>query len=335
MTSAMPRFRFLPEEFKVDEIPLYPPTGEGTHTFVRIEKKLRTSEAIARQLAKLVDVPARDVGYAGRKDRMAVTTQWMSVPDLDPTVALTLRLDGAEVLEAVRHPHKLRTGQLRGNRFDLVIREVSPEAEHTARARLAEIEKRGMPNRYGAQRFGHASRNPDRGRAILFGQKSLRDRRKARFMISALQSEVFNRVLEERKAELDTVELGDVARVTESGGLFLVEDVEVDLKRALLFEISATGPIFGTKMEQPSGRVAERENQIMEQLGVPVGSALIPPRGLRVPGARRPVRVKVGEPVLTREGDWLRFVFSLPAGSYATVLLEELFGELIEGRSSS
>lgn len=328
----MIRYRVEPEDFKVEEVPLYPPTGEGGHTFVRILKRLRTSDAIARQLAERTGVPARDVGYAGRKDRVAVTTQWMSVPDLDPDEALALELDGAEVLEAVRHPHKLRTGQLKGNRFQLRLRGVDPAAEEAARARLEGIIDRGMPNRFGAQRFGHGNRNPDRGRAILSGETSLRDRRKARFLISALQSQVFNRVLEERPTALDAVEAGDVARVTESGGLFLVEDVETDLERASRFEISATGPIFGTKMSEPSGDVAAREARIMEEFGIPPGSELSVPRGLKLPGARRPVRVAVADPVLSREGEDLLFSFGLPSGSYATVLLEEVFLEVAEGR---
>ena len=327
----MIRYRVEPEDFKVEEIPLYPPSGEGGHTFVRILKRLRTSDAIARQIAQSAGVPARDVGYAGRKDRVAVTTQWMSVPGLDPDAAMALELDGAEVLEAVRHPHKLRTGQLKGNRFELLIRGVDQAAEESARKRLEEIEAQGMPNRYGAQRFGHASRNPDRGRAILAGEVTLRDRRKARFLISSLQSQVFNRVLEDRPLPLDCVEAGDVARVTESGGLFLVEDVETEAERASRFEISATGPIFGTKMTEPSGPVADREARIMEEYGIPPGSELSPPRGLRVPGARRPLRVRVGDALLHREDEDLRFSFALPSGSYATVLLEEVFLELLEG----
>ena len=325
------RFRVEPEDFKVEEIPLYPPAGEGGHTFVRVEKRLRTSDAVARQLARSVGVPARDIGYAGRKDRVAVTSQWMSVPGLDPDTALELELNGARILEAVRHPHKLRTGHLKGNRFELVLREVDPAAEAQARERLANIATRGMPNRFGPQRCGHAGRNPERGRALLSGETSLRDRRKARFMVSALQAEVFNRVLEERPLELDAVEEGDVAQVTASGGLFLVEDPSVEAERAARFEISATGPIFGTKMQWPLGPVAEREVRVMQELGVPVGKAFRPPAGLRVLGTRRPCRAPVGDPSLFRDADQLRFCFMLPAGTYATVLLEELFCHLEEG----
>ena len=331
--SDHPRFRAEPEDFRVDEISLYSPSGEGGHTFLRVEKRLLTSEGLARQLAAAAGVPARDVGYAGRKDRMAVTTQWMSVPGLDPEKALNLSLEGARVLEAVRHPHKLRTGQLKGNRFSIRIRGVGEELEERARQSLAEMMTRGMPNRFGAQRFGRDGRNVAAGRAILAGERVLRDRRKARFLLSALQSEVFNRVLEARPLPLDVVEEGDVAQVVGSGGLFVVEDAGAENPRARAFEISATGPIFGSRMVSPAGSVAVREASIMESMGLPAAADLAPPRGIRLPGGRRPFRVRPESPCLRREDDSLALEFGLPPGSYATVLLSELFGELEEGRS--
>jgi cysteine synthase len=117
----MPRIRTVVDDFFVDELPLYEPTGDGGHTFVRIEKRERNTEEVVRALARAAGVTHRDVGYAGRKDRRAVTRQWLSVPGLDPTRALSLSIPGVRVLEAVRHPHKLRTGQLRGNRFEIVV----------------------------------------------------------------------------------------------------------------------------------------------------------------------------------------------------------------------
>jgi tRNA pseudouridine13 synthase len=327
-----PRFRAEPEDFRVDEIALYDPTGTGDHTFLRIEKRLLTSDGVARQLAAAVGVPARDVGYAGRKDRAAVTTQWMSVPGLDPEEALELDFKGVRILEAVRHPHKLRTGQLRGNRFSILIRGTSEEVEANAREALAGILERGMPNRFGTQRFGHGGRNAAVGREILAGRREARDRRKARFMLSALQSEVFNRVLAERPLPLDRVAEGDVAQVVDSGGLFLVEDTVVENERAKAFEISATGPIFGTKMKAPEGEPARREAEILVAMGIPAAEDLVSPRGIRLAGARRALRVRPQEMTLIREEESLRLEFGLPPGSYATVLLEELFGDLQEGR---
>ena len=135
--NEAPRIRVCPEDFVVDELPLYPCSGEGEHTFVRVEKRLRTTEQVARMLAREAGVRPRDVGYAGRKDRNAVTRQWLSVPGLEPDQALRLELPGVRVLEASRHGNKLRTGHLAGNVFAIRVRGVS-----TALAEQAE--RRGL-----------------------------------------------------------------------------------------------------------------------------------------------------------------------------------------------
>ncbi len=329
--SGLPRIRSCPEDFIVEEIPLYPPSHEGGHTFVLVEKRLRTTEEVARELARAAGKPPRDVGYAGRKDRNAVTRQWFSVPGLSPDDALSLELSGARVLEAVAHGHKLRTGQLVGNRFEIRVRGVDDVLEEKARMAMARIVERGMPNRYGVQRFGRDGKNSERARRLLAGERIRVDRRQARFLVSALQAEVFNCVLAQRPRPLETVEVGDVARLTESGGLFIVEDKEVENERAARFEISATGPIFGTRMKQPTGEVARREALVMAGMGVPAAEDFRSPPGVRVRGARRAVRVQPGEASLRREEDALLLSCSLPAGSYVTVLLEEIFGRLAEG----
>ncbi len=327
-----PRIRASPDDFVVEEIPLYPTSGEGGHTFVFVEKRLRTTEEVARRLARECGVSPGEIGYAGRKDRVAITRQWFSVPKLDPERALDLDLDGGRVLEAYRHGHKLRTGQLVGNRFEIRVQGVDAELEANVRERAAAIERVGMPNRFGGQRFGRDEGNSDRARRILAGRPMRMDRRKARFLLSALQAEVFNLVLERRPTSLDTVEVGDVARVEESGGLFVVEDLAREIPRAAAFEISATGPIFGTKMKAPTGAVAERETAIMQELDIPIGDALVAPRGIRLRGARRSLRVRPSELCVERSGDDVVLRFALPAGSYATVLLAELLGEYDEGR---
>lgn len=323
-----PVIRCEPEDFRVEEVPLYPPSGEGTHTFVCVEKRLRTSEDVARDLARAVGVAAREVGMAGRKDRRAVSRQWFSVPGLDPDAALALELSGARVLEAARHGHKLRTGHLRANRFAIVVRGVDSERAAEAAASAARLSHVGMPNRFGTQRFGREGRNAERGLAWLRGEARGGDRRQVRFLVSALQADVFNRVLAERPVPLDALEQGDVARVEASGGLFEVCDLAREAPRAACFEISATGPIFGTKMMRPSGAVAEREAKVMEAAGVPAHGALRPPRGIRLAGGRRALRVRPRDLVLTFDPDSevAHLAVELPSGSYATVLLEELFG---------
>jgi tRNA pseudouridine13 synthase len=315
-----------PEDFLVEEIPLYAPCGEGEHTFVRVEKRLLGTEDVARALAHASGASPRDVGYAGRKDRVAVARQWLSVPGLDPPRALDLAGPGWRVLEAARHRHRLRTAQLRANRFEIRVHDVSAERVAAAPAALAELCERGLVNRFGAQRFGRGGRNPERARELLAGADPGRDRRAARFLLSALQAEVFNAVLARRTLALDELEEGDLAMLHRSGGVFVVEDLALEQPRARAFEVSATGPIFGTRAPEPRGAPLERERAVLEALGIPAGAALRPPRGLRLRGGRRALRVRPEDASCEVVGPQVLLLrFTLPAGSYATVLVEALF----------
>ena len=339
--------RSRPEDFVVVEQPLYPTSGSGGHLFLYVEKRGRTTEQVARDLARAAGVPGREVGYAGRKDRHALTRQWFSLPGVDPDEALSFELPGARILEARRHEHKLKTGHLRGNRFEIVLRGEGSEAIGVVQQRASELVRRGMPNRYGAQRFGREGDNAERARQMLATGRAPRDRRAARFLLSALQSEVFNAVLEERREAFDSVELGDLARVEQSGGLFWVDDLERDRARAGAFEISATGPIFGTRTRAPTGEIAALEQRVFDRFGLPAPDAFRLPRGLRARGARRPLRVRpeglVIEPLepeseSERESEsesGLRVCCGLPSGAYVTVLLESLVGPVRDAHAPS
>lgn len=314
-----------PEDFIVDEIPLYRPTGEGEHTFVRVEKRLRNSEDVRRELARLAGVAPKQVGFAGRKDRVAIARQWFSVPGLEPERALDLSGDGLRVLEAVRHPHKLRTGQLRGNRFELRLRELSEPGGLVAV--LDELVARGMPNRFGAQRFGRDGANAARARALLDGRRISANRSQQRFLVSALQAEVFNAVLAARPLPIDRLENGDVAWIHASGACFVVDSAEHETPRAAAFEISPTGPIFGSRVLEPRGAPLQRERAAYEKFGLGDPKAIPVPRGIRLRGARRPLRVRPEAASLEPLGPQdARLCFVLPPGSYATVLVEELLG---------
>jgi tRNA pseudouridine13 synthase len=280
------------------------------------------------------------IWYAGRKDRGAVTRQWMSVPRVEPAVARELAGQSWRVLEAVPHRHKLRTGDLMGNRFRTVVRDVAAGSVAAVAERLGEIQRRGLPNRFGRQRFGRDGDNAALGAAILRGKRdgegrARGDRRQMRFLVSALQSELFNQVLERRPLPPWELLDGDLAMVHRSGGLFIVENASVDAARASTLEISPTGPIYGAKMRQPRGAARELEDAVWRERSLPSWDDVALPRGLHVDGARRPLRVPVGgaslQPLADESAIELRF--ELPAGSYATVLIEELFpGEaIVEG----
>src|SRR5262249_34923996 len=142
-----------PEDFLVEELPAYPPSGEGEHTFLFIEKRALTSDEAVTRIAAALGADARDAGVAGQKDRQAGTRQWISLPRVDPERARGLAVEGARVIEAARHGHKLRTGHLAGNRFTLIVRGTT-DGLPRARAVLEALAARGIANYFGAQRFG-------------------------------------------------------------------------------------------------------------------------------------------------------------------------------------
>lgn len=316
----------------VDEIAAELPQGSGEHLWVLVEKRGTGTEFVATALARVFGVDERDVGYAGRKDRWAVARQWFSFPGVDPARCHGLELEGIEILEAVRHTHRLRTGQLLGNRFQIRVVELAPGDFERATVRAVEIATRGLPNRYGQQRFGRGGDNADWGRKLLAGERVAVARRDARFHLSALQSEVFNHVLDHRPWPIDQVVDGDVVWVHDTEGILLVRSAAVVADEVARFEVSATGPIFGRRCRPAAGEPAAIEAAAMAACGVdPDPRSWRLARGLDLPGSRRPLRVRVGGLRLTSDGDGAVLEVELPSGTYATVLLEALFGALEEG----
>lgn len=324
-------FKAVPEDFRVDELPAYLPCGEGEHLFLRIEKRGRDTREVVREIARTLKVGERDVGVAGQKDRHAVTTQWISVHLAAASVeeALSLQGEGFRVLEASHHRNKLRIGHLRGNRFQIVLRGVTGSGLDELRTIAAALTLVGLPNYYGAQRFGRRGDNAEVGRAILLGsddpraRRALRDPRQRRFLVSAFQSEVFNRVLARRLQEGTWARpsAGDVLERLESGGLFVCEDPATDLERVRSFECSVTGPVPGSKVRPtPSGAPAALEAEALAATGVEEAHLSASPDAR---GTRRALRLPIEVGVEGGEGEEAHLSFELPAGSYATSVLRE------------
>jgi tRNA pseudouridine13 synthase len=314
-----------PEDFAVDEIPAYMPDGDGAHLLVRFEKTdLDTKEAVRRIAARL-DADARDAGFAGMKDRRAVTTQWASFLEGDAARLDGAEIEGVRVLEARRHRNKLRTGHLRGNRFRILLRGAPAASADDARSILGELASRGVPNYYGEQRFGRGGANLDRARAWLaLGGAAPRDRFERKLLVSALQSELFNSLAAERVREgtYASVIAGDLCRKEETGGMFVAEDVEAETARAERFEISATGPMFGASMRWPAGEALRREEAALAAAGLDRGK--LERFAKYGEGTRRPYRVRLGDPSVEVREDGIAIAFELPAGAYATIVLREL-----------
>jgi tRNA pseudouridine13 synthase len=327
-------FKQVPEDFEVEEVPSYLPSGTGAHLFLWIEKRGCTTPEVAQALGRAFGVRTRDVGSAGLKDRQAVARQWFSVPT-DRSDVPALHVSGApasevRVLAAARHQNKLRTGQLRGNRFHIRLR--GAEDLSLAREGLAALDQRGVPNWFGPQRFGRAGDNAQLGRALLSGgshpavEKARRDRFLRRLALSAFQSALFNESLDERLSLglLGRAELGDLLQlgVDGRGPVFSCEDPEVDGPRCARFEVSPTGPLFGPRMTWPAGDPGRRERALFERQGL--SDDLLSRGGDELSGGRRAYRVQPFDAAAERVEDGIRLSFALPRGAYATSVLREL-----------
>jgi tRNA pseudouridine13 synthase len=328
---ALPRARFKasPEDFVVEEIPAYPASGAGEHVFVGIRKRELATPDAARRLARALSVSPNEVSWAGLKDRVAVATQTLSVRlplGVDAAAALASFADPAlEILSVARHGNKLKPGHLHGNRFTILLRELGDASDAVAKG-LAEMARTGAPNAFGFQRFGRDQRNVERALDMLSGKmRPPRDKRQARLLFSALQSALFNEVLEARLKDGSwcTVLPGDLAKKEDTGGLFLVPLEGDELADAVLRAgeglIAATGPLFGAKMRWPEGASKELEAAVLARSGL-TDEALEQARSWGE-GTRRPLRIPVEALSTERTSDGLLVRFTLPKGAYATTVL--------------
>lgn len=317
--------RERPEDFRVDETPAYLPCGEGDHLYVRFEKRELDTPRAVRRIAEILGVDPRDCGWGGLKDRRAVTTQWASFLFGDPGKLEGASIEGVRVLESARHGNKLRTGHVRSNAFDLLLRGADPGRAADARTVLDELASRGVPNYFGPQRFGRDGSNlVAAARWILDRGRAPRKPFLRKLLVSVLQSAIFNELLAARVTEgsLDGALAGDLMRKEDTGGHFVCEDPAVDGPRAASFEISATGPMLGVKMSWPEGVALERERAAMARWAL--DDETLRDYRRAGPGTRRPYRVRLSGQTVVPDDRGLRVRFILPAGAYATVVLREL-----------
>jgi tRNA pseudouridine13 synthase len=291
---------------------------------LRFEKTgLNTQDAV-RQIARALDSDPAQAGWAGLKDRHAVTKQWITLFNADAERALRLDLPGIHVLEAVPHPHKIRTGHLKANRFVIRVR-CAATCLDPAQTLLAQLCDTGAPNYYGEQRFGHGRNNLARARRwLLEDGPAPRDRFERKFLASTLQSEWFNQWLAARvrASGLQLAVRGDLMRKEDSGGIFVALDMDDAASRMVSWAISPTGPIFGDEMRWPEADELEIEQNLWQRAGLSAERL----RSLRklLPGSRRSARIRPADASLQTWAAGLELTFTLPKGAYATVILREL-----------
>lgn len=301
-SGASATLKSLNEDFVVTELPLQPPSGEGEHLWLEVEKNGANTAFVAQRLAEAAGVQDVAVGHAGLKDRHAVTRQWFSVhlpkgetPDLT-------RLEHPEfvVLSQSRHARKLRPGDLLGNRFRIVLRDVTGERE-AIEASLAAVASQGAPNYFGAQRFGHGGGNVEQGRAMLAREIRVRDPKRKGLYLSAVRSFVFNEVLAQR------IRQGLWGRT-------LPGDVMDEAGRP-------TGPLWGRGRVSTTDEAQALENGVAERHATVCG-------GMEYAGLDQERRALVASPAEMSwewpHADRLVLAFSLPAGTYATSVLNEI-----------
>ncbi len=378
------------EDFVVEELPRYEACGQGTHTYFCIEKHGLSTHAAIGILSKALGKRERDFGYAGLKDAHGLTRQMISIEHVAPSIIAALELRRIKVLSTSQHTNKIKLGHLRGNHFIIRIRDVKPHAIENTRLIMEVLQRRGMVNYFGPQRFGVRGDNAAIGRAVLLDHydeaialllgrtarvdsgaareardlfdagdleasakawehgfrdnarvcrilaESDRNTHKAwravnhsmrKLYFSALQSELFNQVIASRIHSIDKLVDGDVAWKHKNGACFGVEDATVEQPRCDAFEISPTGPLFGKKMKEPTGTTATIEESILAGANLR-RDQINSPEGKKLDGGRRPLRVPLTDVSLEEgqdhHGPYLQVSFTLPPGSYATVVTREI-----------
>ena len=315
-----------PEDFLVDEVPLYAPSGSGEHLYVRLRKRSRTTKDLIRAVANAAGVPPQEIGTAGMKDKHAVTTQWVSLPARTAKSPDSWTLGEAfEIVETSRHTNKLRTGHLSANRFRIRLVGVGDEAPNLARAIASRIAERGLPNYFGAQRFGTRGDNLDTATEWALAEKPRRIPPFERKLFpSVLQAEVFNRyVLGRIREPLEKPLVGEVVRLEGSRAMFVVDKPDEEMERWRELDIVPTGPIFGPKMKPASGKPLELERAALGELGL--GDVALSLIGRLADGTRRDLFVRPSDVDIVQDGPGrLVASFVLPSGSYATLLVREL-----------
>lgn len=391
------------EDFCVEEIPLYEPTGDGEHLYLLIEKRDATTSRVAHTLARELHVKRSSVGCAGLKDRKAITRQWFSIWDphrqIDRRRAESLSTEWMKVVEIDRHVNKLRRGHLKGNRFRVTVRGVGIESAPRAQRIMERLARTGAPNFFGPQRYGMRGNNHLIARAIILEQddealdrllgesetgdelradidarrayqdqdydEALRmyprgaaaerealkalnsgadahtairsiNRMQRGFWLSAFQSAIFDGVLTDRceRVGLGQLHVGDIAMKHDNRALFDigVEDMTADLpRRAEMFEISATGPMWGPAMKRTADETLDRlEVEALEKTGVTVESLASFARrsNEKKMGSRRAFRIPLLAPTVEagvdEAGEYVRCLFELPRGAFATVIMDEV-----------
>lgn len=335
-------------DFVVSEIPLYEFSGSGEHLVLHVRKKNLTTWQMLKIFSQVSGANMRDFGYAGLKDKEGMTTQYISIHKNYEKAFENFTHADIKILNSNYHDNKIKTGHLKGNRFFIRLKKVLSVDAFKIEEAFKRISKEGYPNYFGYQRFGKNGDNFNEGRAILLGEKKERNRKVRDFLISAYQSELFNRWLSKRveiskyfesfgekelagvlnwdKEDIKNIKkqpqffkllAGDVCHHYPHGKAFICEDIDAEAQRFNAKEITVTGWLIGGRTIKSCGLAGEIESEYFNE-----AEAFLE----KLDGTRRFAWNFIENPEFKykEEDAWVELAFTLTKGAYATVVLEEI-----------
>ncbi len=319
------KIKVKPEDFVVDELFEWNFKNSGEHLYCKIKKtNLNTAEAI-KLIAKSTSCRARDIGYAGLKDKRAITSQWISVPVKESDISSELlEINNIEIMESHRHDRKLRQGQSLGNRFEINVQDIQVNRE-TLEKRCSEISLGGFPNYYGSQRFGLQFKNLRKAVSLLLSNNMKQLTKRNGFYLSCLRSFLFNVILSERVKlkNWNTYIDGDLMQLSGTHSVFCSESNDDKIKsRFDSGDIQPVGPLWGSARILPGELAVEIENETLNAYSIIVKNFKL----LKVKAGYRPYCAKPKNlKILDIQANSCRLEFELAPGQYATELLSQLF----------
>jgi tRNA pseudouridine13 synthase len=321
---AAAELRAEPEDFRVEEQLSFVPSGDGPHLLLDVEKRAANTRWVAAEIARLGGVPVAEVGYAGLKDRHAITQQWFSVPARPKGAEFWngVRTDEFRVLGVRSNSRKLKRGALSGNRFRIRLRKVSWSREELD-LKLAALRAHGVPNYFGPQRFGRDGYNLDRAAQWMQSGRPPAGRAERGFALSAARALIFNAVLARRvqAGDWSVLKPGDLASLDGSASHFAVSSIDEELlSRVQSFDIHPSGPLWGRGEPKSERATLDTELEVAGEFG---GLAeLLQTAGLDQ--ERRALRCAVRDLGLEADAGTVTLSFGLGRGQFATAVLREI-----------
>lgn len=336
-------FKQTKDDFVVTEIPLYEFSGDGEHIIIKFRKKDLTTWTAVQIFSEQLGCKSRDIGYAGLKDKNAMTIQHISVPKSYEENLAKFNHENIKILETTYHNNKIRVGHLKGNKFFIRLKRVTPLDAKKIEEAVSSIVSYGMPNYFGFQRFGIEGDNYKKGEAIIKGELKEKNRKLKQMYLNAYQSHLFNNWLSKRieisklvqafepkeiyeklSLPLDVVKnmkkqphpfkvlTGDLMSHYPYGKIFYVEDLESESQKFFDRDRVPTGLLCGKRVKKAEGLASEIEKDFDENI--------------LEDGARRfawifPTEV---ESNYKEDKNWMEIQFELPKGSYATEFISEV-----------